>query len=410
MAAEIIPIQLGLTAGNGLTLWAPRWREDGDEWEAFLGHGDDLYVFPTPAHLAAFIRTNDEHDLIDHPEWDAASEAMTDELLPDDDHRFDIVGVPELVSETPDIWTLAELADTVAILHSLADVCDIPIVEEVLGAADGFSLLSAGEQAFTGRQGEKLWNGIGAVVVERWDEVVEALDALVTTPEVDAAALEVAEAEAVATNAVLVQDEEEDIVAELEEGERDPELEFWDEIGIDCIEITVGGQSGWTLRCYLDDQPVFLSKANRIQIFSSDEKLENYLTDAGADHKLASLAVWPEIREAIDGGDAVVVAGPENTYVLDGLADDLRSGPGSVNRRQLELAVELLTDAAAARKDDETADALSSATPLASLTSAIIKPDADRMAPAPPFDDEVAAWTILVDTFAATLDWDNQPA
>ena len=248
------------------------------------------------------------------------------------------------------------------------------------------------------------------MVVERWDEVVEALDALVMTPEVDAAALEVAEAEAVATNAILVQDEDEVIVAELEEGERDPELEFWDEIGIDCIEITVGGRSGWTLRCYLDDEPVFLSKANRIQIFSSDEKLENYLTDAGADHKLASLAVWPEIREAIDGGDAVVVAGPENTYVLDGLGDDLLAGPAAVNRRQLELAVELLTDAATARKDDEAADALSSATPLASLTSAIIKPDPDRMSPAPPFDDEVAAWSILVDTFACTLDWDGQSA
>ncbi|MET3804918.1 hypothetical protein ABIB25_001914 [Nakamurella sp. UYEF19] len=407
MAAEIIPIQLGLTAGNGLTLWAPRWREEGEEWEAFLGHGDDLYVFPTPAHLAAFIRSSDEHDLIDHPEWEAASEAMTDELMPDDDHRFDIIGVPELVAETPDIWTLAELSDTVAILHSLAEVCDLPAIEEVLGAADGFSLLSAGEQAFTGRQGEKLWNGIGAVVSERWDEVIEALDKLVKTPEVDATVLEAAEAEAIAVNAVVVEDEEEEVaVAELEEGERDPELEFWDEIGIDCIEITVGGQSGWTLRCYLEDEPVFLSKANRIQIFSSDEKLENYLTDAGADHKLAALAVWPEVREAIDGGDAVVVAGPENTYVLDGLGDDLLAGPKEVDRRQLELAVELLTDAAAARKDDEAADALSSATPLSSLISSITKPDAERMAPAPPFDDEVAAWSILVDTFASTLEWD----
>ena len=409
MAAEIIPIQLGLTAGNGLTLWAPRWREEGEEWEAFLGHGDDLYVFPTPAHLAAFIRSNDEHDLIDHPEWDSASEAMTDELVPDDDHRFDIVGVPELVAETPDIWTLAELADTVAILHSLAEVCDIPAIEDVLAAADGFALLSAGEQAFTGRQGEKLWNGIGAVVSERWDQVVEALDAVAKTPEIDAAALEVAEAEAVATNAVVIDEDEEDIVPELEEGERDPELAFWDEIGIDCIEITVAGRTGWTLRCYLDDEPVFLSKANRIQIFS-DEKLENYLTDTGADHKLASLAVWPEIRDAIDGGDAVVVAGPENTYQLDGLGDDLLAGPKAVDRKQLELAVELLTDAAASRKDEEAADALSSATPLASLTSAIIKPDPDRMAPAPPFDDEVAAWSALVDTFAATLDWDPETA
>lgn len=410
MAAEIIPIQLGLTAGNGLTLWAPRWREEGEEWEAFLGHGDDLYVFPSPAHLAAFIRSNDEHDLIDHPEWDSASEAMTDELVPDDDHRFDIVGVPELVAEMPDIWTLAELADTVAILHSLAEVCDLPAIEDVLAAADGFSLLSVGEQAFTGRQGEKLWNGIGAVVVQRWDEVVEALDGVATTPEIGAAALEAAEAEALATNAVLEEEQEEaDIVPELEEGERDPELQFWDEIGIDCIEVTVGGRTGYTLRCYLEDEAVFLSRANRIQLFTTDERLENFLTDAGADHKLASLAVWPEIRDAIDGGEAVVVAGPENTYRLDGLGDELLTGPKAVNRQQLELAVELLTDAAAARKDEEAGDALSSATPLGSLTSSIIRPDAERMAPAPPFDDEVAAWSVLVDTFASTLDWDPEP-
>lgn len=408
MAAEIIPIQLGLTAGNGLTLWAPRWREEGEEWEAFLGHDENLYVFPTPAHLAAFIRSSDEHDLVDHPEWASAVKAMTDELVPDDDHRFDIIGVPELVAETPDIWTLAELSDTVAILHSLAEVCDLPAIEEVLGAADGFALLSAGEQAFTGRQGEKLWNGIGAVVVARWDEVIEALDSVVKTPDVDAATLETAEAEAVATNAVV--EDEDDIVPELEEGERDPELAFWDEIGIDCVEITVGGRTGWTLRCYLEDEPVFLSKANRIKVFSSDEKLENYLTAPDADHKLASLAVWPEVRNAIEAGDAVVVAGAENTYNLDGLDDAMLKGPSAVNRKRLDLAVELLTDAAAARKDEETQDALSTATPLASLVSSIVKPDADRMAPAPPFDDEVAAWSILVDRFATTLEWDDQDA
>lgn len=408
MAAEIIPIQLGLTAGNGLTLWAPRWREEGEEWEAFLGHDENLYVFPTPAHLAAFIRSSDEHDLVDHPEWASAVKAMTDELVPDDDHRFDIIGVPELVAETPDIWTLAELSDTVAILHSLAEVCDLPAIEEVLGAADGFALLSAGEQAFTGRQGEKLWNGIGAVVVARWDEVIEALDGVVKTPDVDAATLETAEAEAVATNAVV--EDEDDIVPELEEGERDPELAFWDEIGIDCVEITVGGRTGWTLRCYLEDEPVFLSKANRIKVFSSDEKLENHLTAPDADHKLASLAVWPEVRNAIEAGDAVVVAGAENTYNLDGLDDAMLKGPSAVNRKRLDLAVELLTDAAAARKDEETQDALSTATPLASLVSSIVKPDADRMAPAPPFDDEVAAWSILVDRFATTLEWDDQDA
>jgi hypothetical protein len=68
--------------------------------------------------------------------------------------------------------------------------------------------------------------------------------------------------------------------------------------------------------------------------------------------------------------------------------------------------VELLTDAAVARKDDDVAHALSTASPLGSLVTAIIKPDAGRMVPAPPYDDEVAAWTALVDAFAASLEWD----
>ncbi|GGM02207.1 primosomal protein [Nakamurella endophytica] len=407
MAAEIVPIQLGLTAGNVLTLWAPRWREDGEEWEAFLGHGDHIYVFPDPAHLAAFIRSDAEHDLTDHPEWETAARMLTDELVPDDDHRFDIVGVPDLVAETPDIWTLAEMTDTVAILRSLAEVCDLPAVDEVLDSADGFSVLPLGESAFSGRQGEKLWNGIGAAVVRNWDKVVDAVDSVVTTPSVDAALLETAQAEAAATHAVLEDETEEDVeVAELEEGERDPELAFWDEIGIDCIEVAVDGRTGWTLRCYLDDEPLFLAVGDRIQIFSSDEALEDYVTGTGADHRLSSLEIWPQVRDAIDGGDAVVVAGPENSYQLDGLTEALAAGPAAVPAERLDLAVELLTDAAAARRDTATADALSTATPLGSLVRAITRPDPGRLPPAPPFDDEAEQWQELVARFAASLDWD----
>ena len=63
MSQDIVSIELGLPQGDVVTLWAPRWREDGEEWEAFLGHEDDLYAFPDAAHLAAFVRTVDEHDL-----------------------------------------------------------------------------------------------------------------------------------------------------------------------------------------------------------------------------------------------------------------------------------------------------------------------------------------------------------
>ncbi len=412
MAADIIPIELGLTEGNGLTLWAPSWREDGEDWEAFLGHEDDLYVFPSAAHLAAFIRTSTEHDLLDHPEWATAAQLLVDELSPDDDHRFDIVGVPELVAEPADIWTLAEMTDTVAILRSLAEVCGLDAVDDVLDSTDGFRLLAMGQQAFTGRNGEKLWNEIGAVVAERWDEVLDALDSIVTTPQIDADALAVAEAEAAAISAVEKQPEViPGVIAEPEpavDEDRDEDLEFWDETGVDCLEITVNSRTGYTLRCYLGDDPVFLSHQGRIQICSSPEDLENYLMEADPKHALASLAVWPDIRKAVVDGEAAVLAGPENTYVLDGLDQSLLEGPDAVDVRQLELAVELLADAALERGDSETIDALGTASPLGNLIGATVRPDPARQAPAPPYDDEVAAWSVLVDRFSATLDWDGE--
>ena len=412
VAADIIPIELGLTAGNGLTLWAPSWRENGEDWEAFLGHGDDLYVFPSTAHLAAFIRTSTEHDLLDHPEWETASELLVDELNPDDDHCFDIVGVPELVAEPADIWTLAALADTVAILRSLAEVCSLDAIDAVLDSADGFNLLSAGQQAFTGRNGERLWNEVGAVVADRWDEVVDALDAIVTTPEVDIEALEMGQAEAAAISAAEKRPDTAPEAAveeaEVEDEDRDEDLEFWDETGVDCLEITVGGRTGYTLRCYLGDDPIFLSSGGRIQIYSAPEDLENYLTIADPDHSLAGLAVWPDIRKAVADGQAAVLAGPENTYVVDGLDKSLLAGPEAVDAKQLELAVELLVDAALQRGDTESTEALGTASPLGNLVGATIRPDPQRLAPAPPFDDEVAAWTVLVDRFTGTLDWDGE--
>ena len=406
MAAEIVPIELGLTDGNGVTLWAPRWREDGEEWEAFLGHEDDLYVFPTAAHLAAFVRTNVEHDLIDHPEWETVLTSLADELVPDDDHRFDVVGVPDLVAEPADTWTLAELADTVAILRSLAGVCDLPVIDEVLDSSVGFAQLVRGESAFIGRQGQKLWDEIGQVVVSRWDDVVDALDGIITTPDVDGVALATAEREiAAVANAAAIEQETGD---EEPEAERDPDLAFWDDIGVDCIQVTVDDRTGWTLRCYLGEDPVFLTRTNRIQMFSSPAKLENYIADAAKDHRLSSLGVWPEIRDGVANGDAAVLAGPENSYILDGLTESMHEGPQDVNRHRLALAVELLTDAAAARKDDEAVEAFSTATPLGNLVSAIVNPDPDRLPPAPPFDDEVAALSVLIDRFRGTLDWDGR--
>ena len=101
MAADLVPIRLSLTDGDRYTVWAPRWRDAGDEWEAFLGKDEDLYIFETPADLVAFVRTNTDNDLVDHPAWKELTKANAHKLEPADDKQFDLVAVEEVVSDKP---------------------------------------------------------------------------------------------------------------------------------------------------------------------------------------------------------------------------------------------------------------------------------------------------------------------
>src|SRR5947209_19368672 len=116
MAADIVPIRLALTKGDLYTVWAPRWRDAGDEWEAFLGKDEDLYAFETVADLAAFVRTNSDNDLVDHPAWQALIEANAHKLEPAGDKQFDLVAIEELVSEEPTAESVATLADVLTIV------------------------------------------------------------------------------------------------------------------------------------------------------------------------------------------------------------------------------------------------------------------------------------------------------
>ncbi|MGH3996353.1 MAG: primosomal protein, partial [Pseudonocardiaceae bacterium] len=163
MAADIVPIELSLTAGDLVTLWAPRWREDTEEWEAFLGDDDNLFAFPDVATLVGFVRTAPDHDLIDHPAWALVPRLAAADLRPAESQRYNLVGVPELVAQPPDTWVLGELAEVVSIVRSLADVCGLEAVHEVLDSAPGFDLLEGGTLAFSGREGQRQWDALCAV-------------------------------------------------------------------------------------------------------------------------------------------------------------------------------------------------------------------------------------------------------
>lgn len=398
MASDIVPIQLSLTEGDLVTLWAPRWREDGEEWEAFLGDDDALFAFPEVTQLAAFVRTATEHDLVDHPAWSVVPDLTVPELTPDDTQRYDIVGVPELVAEDPDTWTVGELAEITEMVRSIADVCELDAVTDVLGAAPAFGLLRQGTLPFVGREGQRLWTQMVETIAERWDEVIDALDDIVATPEVDAAALAAAEKEI-----VVVEDTDEPTVTEADEDgaadeQEDEEPGFWEEVGIDPVRITTRDGDHFTLRCYLDDKAVFLGSDGRIDVFRSERALARWLAEDGAaGHDLTTASTWPEIVERAAVGELDVRVDDLNAYTLTGLADDLAEGPLNVDPSHLELAVELLLDVGDWAGDDEARRALAESQALGWLVSYITKPDPTRLAPSPPFDAEAARFRELVE-------------
>ncbi|GAA3842761.1 hypothetical protein GCM10022243_06510 [Saccharothrix violaceirubra] len=401
MAQDIVPIELGLTQGDVVTLWAPRWREEGEEWEAFLGHEENLYVFPDAAHLAAFVRKTEEHDLTDHPAWHAIPGLSVGELSPDDNHQFDLVGVPELVAEEPDTWVIGELADVVSIVRSLADVCELEKVHEILDSAEGFALLPQGTLPFTGRDGAALWTEISEVVAEKWDDVLDALDEVVAQPDVDEAELERAQEELAAFEeanaaAAATSDDEDD---EDEDGEP---TGFWAEVGIDPIKIISGAGEYYTLRCYLDEEPVFLGRKGRIDAFTSPRALSRFIVEAD-DNDLSEVSTWGELVVKATGGDLDVEIDPDNVYVLTGLDEDIADGPDAVDPTQLDLVVELLEDAGDWAGDDTVKVALNQSESLGWLVSYVLKPDPTRLAPSAPFDAEVTAWRTLVASFEDRL-------
>ncbi|SFN10916.1 hypothetical protein SAMN05216207_100836 [Pseudonocardia ammonioxydans] len=441
MASDIVPIRLALTRGDVVTLWAPPWREDGEEWEAFLGDDEHVYVFDEVAGLAAFVRTAPEHDLTDHPAWSAVPGLSVGELTPDDAHRYDLVGLPELAAADPDAQTVQELHEAVSIVRSLADVCDL---ENVIAALDGepaFALLREGRAAFTGREGRKQWTALSAAITQHWDDVVDTVDGLVTTPDVDSGALEKARAEAAEWEAEQqgtgdADDEELEAAAlaagtsgseddgnrrgtgsdtgrdtvEASGGDTDGDegpTGFWAEVGIDPIRIESGDRSVVTLRCYLDDAPVFLGSDGRIDVFGSERALVRALADQehpavqGTD--LAAALTFADVLEAAKVGDLEAGVEDMNTYVLTGIGADLADGVLDLDPVQLDLASELLTDVGEWAGDTEPADALAESNSLGWLVSFVVRPDPTRMAPTPPFSQEAQAWGELVAGLEARL-------
>lgn len=449
---DIVSIQLSLTAGDLITLWAPRWREDGEEWEGFLGNEEAIHAFPDAAALAAYVRTVAEHDLTDHPAWPLVQQLTVAELVPEEDHCYDVIGAPEIVADEPDTWTVSELGGITTVVRSLADTCELVAVHDVLNAAPGFALLERGTWSFSGREGSKLWEQLAETVANRWDEVIDELDAIVRVPEVDPDALVGARRELAAVNGSAESTGDSTgsangsgngsgngnglgngsgngaaspataaphlagtrtgstatktatAEAEHSDGELSEAATFWEEVGIDPILISTDDGEFYTLRCYLNDKPVFLGAKGRIDVLPSARALARHLAGAGADgHDLTRTSTWPDVVTKATSGELAVEVDPQNTYQLSGLGEDLADGPLAVDPNQLDLGVELLLDVGAWAGDESATLALAPSQSLGWLTSFVLRPDPTRLAPSPPFDAEAARWNSLVDELVRRL-------
>jgi hypothetical protein len=416
MAADLVPIRLSVTDGDRYTLWAPRWRDAGDEWEAFLGKDEDLFGFETAADLVAFVRTNTDNDLVDHPAWQQLTEANAHKLEPAEDKQFDLIAVEELVAEKPTEESVTSLANTLAIVSSIGSVCELPAVMKFFNGNPTLGTLGGGIDHFTGKAGLKRWHAIAEIIGRSWDDVLGALDEIISTPDVDqkvseAAAAELAEpleeeqldtedteADAAEPSTEPAADSDEDADAEKARAVGDKVVlggdeDFWLKVGIDPIRIMTGTGTFYTLRCYFDDRPIFLGRNGRISVFTSERALARYLADEH-DHDLSDLSTYDDIRTAATDGSLRIDITEDNVYVLPGLADDLAAGPDAVDHEQLDLAVELLRDVGEYAEDNTVEKALAVERPLGKLAAYVLEPGSTSK-PTPPHAEAVREWEEL---------------
>jgi hypothetical protein len=438
--ADLVPIRLSLSAGDRYTVWAPRWRDAGDEWEAFLGKDEDLYGFETVAHLVAFIRSDSDNDLVDHPAWDDLTSAHAHTLEPAEDKKFDLIAVEELVAEKPTEESVNTLAAALAIVSSIGSVCELAAVSKFFNGNPDLGTVSGGIDHFAGKAGHKRWNSLATIIGRSWDDVLSAIEEIISTPDVDAdasskAADELAEErdetpeeteddggeddeaadepEDEATDEDDAdEDETEDEAEEDEEGAVDTdeddedearadgdtvvlggEEDFWQQVGIDPIRIMTDSGTFYTLRCYLDDSPIFLGRNGRISVFSSERALARYLADEH-DHDLSDLSTYDDIRTAATDGSLAVDITDDNIYVLSGLGDDFADGPDAMDRDQLELAVELLRDIGDYSEESTVDKALQTGRPLGKLVASVLE-SGSVSKPSAPYSAAVREWEQL---------------
>lgn len=391
----ILPVKISLTDGDFYTLWAPSWKEHGAEWQAFLGAGEHVFFFESPAQLLAFLRSGTKHDLMSHPQWRSFDERGVLRVVPGKRGFYDVVGAPEFLAGRPSYENVSKTARAFAIARSLGSVCDVADVQEFFGSYSILGGVERGSDHFSQEAGMSEWSAIGRTVLKGWNGVVDGLDALVYTPEVaesdvaDAAtAIEAAEKAAAEAKAQAERE-----AAEAEAAQDPYDVSLWGVAGIDPIKIAIDGRVVYTLRTYVNQAPVFLGRFGEIFTFSNPKALLRWLVEHG-DHDLARVSTWQDVMDEVNGGTAEITVHPVNVYSFNGLVQDITKGPKDVDVEQMRQAYELLADAADWAGDDSLNSLLLANPGLQDYISYMLGARSSYI-PSAPYTDEARGWSEL---------------
>jgi hypothetical protein len=446
---SIVPIALTIDDRTGYTLWAPPWEEDGEQWQAFLGAEGRLHLFESERELAAYTRMATEHDLDDHPVWPVVAALPARDLTPDDDHRYDLDGLYELVAEIPDRWSVGEVADTIDIVSRIAECCAATRIVRDLEQVPQIGLLSMGADAFVGREGENSWTEVGKAVDEHWETVLTRLGKRIRWPKVDVAVLEAEEKELSAKEAAqtgkvaeqrakrrdaagklgrevedadrrALETDDDDVLVEepvtgtaviqlpstaweADADEVDEATEFWESVGILPVELTLPEGSGLTLRCYVEDAPRFLGRKGTVYLFRTADGLGSFIRGK-TPHDLRDIATWADVVDS----DVVALPAEEDRYDLAEISELFARGDSTdvFDYSRLAHAFDGVLDIAEYANLDSVDDLIRPTTPLGRALVESQRGIGKSLAPA----DTAAmstAWDELVEKVSGAVRWQD---
>ena len=287
-------------------------------------------MFESVADLVAFVRTNTDNDIVDHPAWEKLTEANAHALDPTEDHTHDLAAFEEILANKPTAETVDELHRALAVVSSIGTVCELPSVTKFFNGNPVLGTVGGGVEVFSGRAGRKRWAEIEKIIAPRLGQGRSTRSTRSSPPPTSTAP------------------PSEKAQAELDErrtrtrgrrrgGDRrrrrhrgggrrrwrsrpstkvlGGDEDFWARVGIDPVRVMTSSGTFFTLRCYLNDQPIFLGRNGRISVFPSERALARYLADEH-DHDLSDLATYDDIKTAATDGSLRVDVSDDNVYVL----------------------------------------------------------------------------------------------